>query len=76
MQITKVNPSFGTKNNNKKINYAKVSGYAGAASLAACAVAAKLKKPHTIWAALSLLFTAAHIGILESYKFKNTGKKA
>lgn len=54
----------------KRPNYVKITGYAAAASVGVSYAAAKLKKSHRIPGLLGVLFTAAHIGLLESYRFK------
>lgn len=65
------NKNTNTKTRQKP-NYVKITGYAAAGLGAASAVAAKSKKLtlHKYFAYLAGLFTAAHIGILESYRFK------
>ncbi len=66
-------PSFGTTQKRKNINYVKITGYGALASGIACALTAKKRKTHKTFALSALLLTLAHIGILQSYKFRKNG---
>lgn len=73
MKITNVasNRTFGnTQNKKPKFNSVKITGYGALASGVMCALTAKRRKPHKMFALLAGLLSLAHIGILESYKFK------
>lgn len=65
--------SFGNNQNKKpRVNYVKITGYGALASGVMCALTAKKRKPHKMYALIAGLLSLAHIGILESYKFKRS----
>lgn len=55
-------------------NYVKYTGYASIASGVGCAALYKKSKWHKSLAFLTAVFTILHVGIIESYKFKNKSK--
>ena len=68
--------SFGQGNlsaQKKRVNYVKVTGYGALASGLACAFTAKKRSQHKFFAIGALALSLAHIGILESYKFRKNG---
>ena len=62
-----------TVNGKKKPNYVKITGYGALMSGLLCGTFAKKRKVHKCFAFCALISSLAHIGILESYKFKKHG---
>lgn len=74
MNVSKVGrvQSFGhTQNKKNKFNYVKWTGYGALASGVLCAMTAKKRKPHKMFALAAGILSLAHIGILEYYKYKS-----
>lgn len=57
----------------KRVNYVKLTGYGALASGLACALTAKKRSQHKFFAIGALVLSLAHIGILESYRFRKNG---